>query len=304
MPCFHPLKGFRSRSLGAGGSYSITFNPLASLDNRAIQLPCGQCIGCRLERSRQWALRCLHESQLWEDNCFLTLTYRDADLPDDYSVSVREMQLFLKRLRKKYPSNKIRFYLCGEYGEKTNRPHYHLLLFNFRFNDQTLHSESNGNKIYISKQLQALWPYGFSTIGEVSFESAAYVARYIMKKITGDPAVNHYSRVHPVTGELVSVKPEFTNQSRKPGIGSGWFEKYKSDCFPSDFIIARGQKMRPPRFYDQRLSEEEIKLIKRQRINNAKRFKSNNTPDRLAVREYITKRKLKLLPRNLTEDDQ
>ena len=144
----------------------------------------------------------------------------------------------------------MKFYHCGEYGEKNRRPHYHACLFGIDFEDKTLFKQKRGNDLYISDHLQELWPFGFSTIGEVTFESAAYCARYIMKKITGDGAEEHYQWIDTETGEVHQLKPEYTTMSRNGGIGKEWMEKFKSDVYPTDEIIIRGRRMKPPRFYD------------------------------------------------------
>lgn len=307
MPCFHPLKAYRSRDKDpVTGRHLVTFNPVKNLiEGNSLKLPCGQCIGCRIDRSRAWAIRCMHESQMHPDNCFINLTFSDEHLPADYSVDVRHLQLFMKRLRKSLP-HKIRFFACGEYGDKNLRPHYHALLFNHSFNDLKLWRENKepSKNLYTSATLQSLWPYGFSTIGQVTFQSAAYVARYVMKKVTGARAENHYKRVHPLTLQAVSVKPEFLVQSRRPGLGATWLEKYKADVYPSDFIVYDGRKINMPRFYDLRLKEEEINKLKRDRKKQSLKHLANNTPERLAVREEVQKARLNLLQRNLKDDDQ
>lgn len=305
MACFHPRTGYRSREVGPSGKRRIVFDAKLGFADLPVTIPCGQCIGCRLERSRQWAIRCSHEASLWQDNCFITLTFSNEHLPENLSLDVRDYQLFMKRLRKKYGQN-IRFYHCGEYGEKYKRPHYHACLFNFDFPDKRLFKELNGNKLYTSNSLQELWPFGYSTIGDVTFQSAAYVARYIMKKITGEEAALHYERVHPETGEIFQVKPEYTTMSRRPGIGSGWFERYRTDVYPDDFVVINGVKMRPPKFYDSQyeaLDEMSFKRIKRKRKTTAKKHADNNTPDRLAVRKQVQEARLRLLPRNLDGED-
>lgn len=271
MACYHPLKVWYSKEINPSGKRSIAFDPSKAYDpSDPFNIPCGQCVGCRLERSRQWAVRCLHESSLYDDNCFITLTFSPEHLAkrnDPESLDVEEYQKFMKRLRKRFiPKNpydkgtpeyeehhekyQIRFFHCGEYGEHNNRPHYHAILFNFDFPDKELFSVQNGHRIYISKSLSELWPYGFSTIGSVTFESAAYVARYIMKKATGDLADLKYSRHDPETGELSYIKPEYTTMSRRPGIGKKWFDQFKSDVYPKDFITVNGKKVRPPKYYD------------------------------------------------------
>lgn len=240
----------------------------------------------------------MHEAQLHDENMFLTLTYNNEHLP--LSISRREMQLFIKRLRKSLGSKKIRYVYCGEYGEKNQRPHYHLLIFGHSFDDQVPHQKLKSGYIYTSKKLDALWGKGFASIGSVTFESAAYVARYCLKKITGKEADKAYERVDPSTGEIVQITPEFFQASLKPGIGVPWLEKYKSDVYPHDEVIVRGHKTRPPRAYDNRLPEEEVSPIKSARLKRARKHKDNNTPERLRDRELLqTLRVNEKLPRSL-----
>ena len=175
MPCFHPLKAFRDSS----GVKVLPGD--ASIFN--LQLPCGQCVGCRLEYSRQWAMRCLDESKMHKENSFITLTYDQKHLPVDNSLDKRAFQLFMKRLRKRL-DKRVRFYHAGEYGEKNGRPHYHAILFNFDFPDKKLHTIRNGYPVWISKSLDEIWGLGICEIGTVTYESAAYVARYIVDKLS------------------------------------------------------------------------------------------------------------------------
>jgi len=266
-----------------------------------LQVPCGQCIGCRLERSRQWAVRCIHEAQLHKHNCFITLTYRDADLPSPPTLRVDHFQKFMKRLRKRFGSG-IRFFHCGEYGEIYGRPHYHACLFGFDFPDKVLWKEHNGNRLYVSDALHELWPYGYCYIGAVTFESAAYVARYIMKKVNGDASEEHYRRVDPLTGEIFNAKPEYITMSRRPGIAARWFENYRSDVYPDDFVVVRGRPCRPPRFYDNRLKQVDPALFEEvlyERYKNAENYIDNNTPERLQIREAVQEARLKRLVRPL-----
>lgn len=231
----------------------------------------------------------MHESQLYEENCFLTLTYADENLPSNGSISRREMQLFIKRLRKKIRPRKIRYVYCGEYGDKTKRPHYHALIFNYDFSrDRKPHSRNrDGQYLYTSAELESVWTHGHALIGSLTFESAAYVARYCLKKVTGKAAAEAYERLDPSTGEIFNIEPEFFGMSLKPGIGYGWLEKYKTDVYPHDEVIVRGHKTRPPRYYDELLSEMEVSPIKKARLKNARKYKSNNTPARLKVREML-----------------
>ena len=119
MPCYHPIPGYRAKSTNPSGKRSIVFNLSEGFKNFAVSVPCGRCIGCRLERARQWSIRCIHEASLYEANCFVTLTYDDDNLPLDGSLRPRDMVLFLKRLRKRFGPG-IRFFQCGEYGDKSS----------------------------------------------------------------------------------------------------------------------------------------------------------------------------------------
>jgi len=303
VPCYHPITGYRARAISPNGKRGIVFNPRYGFEDLPVSVPCGQCVGCRLERSRQWAIRCYHEASLHEENCFITLTYDDHHLPLSRSLDVRDFQRFIKRLRKKF-GPKIRYYHCGEYGEHTRRPHYHACLFNFDFPDKVLHKIINDNKLYTSEIISELWPLGFCLIGNVTFQSAAYVARYIMKKINGNAAPDHYQYIDPETGEIHKLRPEYTTMSRRPGIGRGWLEKYAGDVFPGDFVVMDGKKMKLPRYYDRLLQEydaDAFQAIRDARVRAAKKHSENNTPARRKVREIVQNAKLKNLPRNLGE---
>lgn len=311
MPCFRPLKGYRAAVPGPSGKHPIVFTPRGAEIDRPVTLPCGQCIGCRLAKSREWALRCVHESKLYEQNCFITLTFNDANLPENGSLDHDHWQKFMKRLksycRRKFGNevaDGIRFYMCGEYGERLGRPHYHACLFNFDFPDKKYKRVNRvGDKIYTSEILDRCWNKadpGMCEIGDVTFESAAYVARYIMKKITGDDAVAYYG----------DKKPEYTNMSRRPGIGKGWFDKWKDDVFPSDFIIHQGERHKVPRFYgdlyelhgsDIPSLASRMTHIKGRRKRGAKKHKEDSTDRRLKDRETVQEARVKRLKRGLQE---
>ena len=308
MPCYHPITAWRSKEVNESGKRSMVFNPRnAEQPDDPLDLPCGQCVGCRLEKSRQWAIRCMHESSMHEQNCFLTLTFDDDALRDRGNVSVtrRDVQLFFKRLRKR-TGVKLRYYYCGEYGDKSNRPHYHAIIFGYDFPDKQLHSVSkNGEfRYYKSEECRLDWPYGNNIIGDVTFESAAYVARYVMKKRTGKDAEEHeqYWRFDSETGEAYTVEPEFVGMSRRPGIGKTWFDKWKSDVYPNDFCVLRGKEVRPPKYYDTLLEREDrfqMDDIKLARMEKALEFAEELTPDRLAAREKVKKIKIEKLVRTL-----
>lgn len=298
MPCYHPLLAYRLDG-------KVTFNK-PFVYAKGFNLPCGQCIGCRLSYSRQWAIRCIHEAQMHDHNCFITLTFSPEALAkrnNPQSLDVGEFQRFMKRLRKKYGKG-VRFFHCGEYGEENKRPHYHALLFGVDFSDRQLFSQRNGVKLYVSDNLSKLWPHGFSTIGDVTFESAAYCARYVMKKVRGEGSPEHYMFTDMTTGEINLVKPEYATMSRKPGIGKTWFDKYKEDVFPNDYCVVRGHEVRPPRYYDTILQQEypeEYEAIKEKRKKDAPEVYENydERMDRLWVSQIVKEEALKLLIRDL-----
>jgi len=298
MACYHPLPAWRPRSDNA--TRSLSFQPLYADAPHIgrIFLSCGQCVGCRLEYSRQWAVRCMHEASLYEDNCFITLTYGKGQLPAGGTLVKADFQKFMKRLReqvyRKFQKSRFRYYYCGEYGENFGRPHYHALIFNFDFDDkyEWRHS-SSGHALYRSPFLESVWTAGHSEIGSVTFDSAAYVARYVMKKRTGDAAADWYKREYVDKFGIiheVNLLPEFTDMSRSPGIGKPWLDKFHSDVYNGDFVLVNGAKARPPRYYDNAfeiLYPDEMELIKQKRVLDFKRRRANNTVDRLRVREAV-----------------
>jgi len=244
----------------------------------------------------------MHEKQMHDDNIFITLTYNDQNLPTDNSLAHRDFQLFMKRLRKN-TKKKIRFYMAGEYGENFERPHYHAILFGIDFPDKTFEATTPaGQKLYNSETLTKIWGMGHTSIGEVTFESCAYVARYIMKKITGDPAKKHYETVDWATGEIKQRTPEYNAMSRRKGIGQPWFDKYFSDVYPHDYVVINGHKTKPPKYYDQLLAKKypfEIEQIKFLREQGALERSADNTDSRLRQREICTQSRLNQLKRNL-----
>lgn len=303
MPCFSPLAAYRSPEVNpATGKRQLVFSSKGALiEGSAIKLPCGQCAGCRSDRARANAIRCAHEAKLSGESCFVTLTYDDASVPADYSIKLRDWQLFMKRLRFKAGGVRIRYFACGEYGENTLRPHYHALLFGWDFPDKKLYTERRGNRVYKSDMLEELWPFGFHELGAVTMKSAGYCARYVMKKMTGELVADHYYRRSPIDGQMHHVAPEFATMSLKPGLGSAWFDRYASDAFPSDFIVVDGRKMRPPQYYLRKLAESQQEPIKRARKRHAAKpaVRAKSTPERLKAREAVHAERMSRLVRSL-----
>lgn len=305
MPCFSPLQAWRT-SKG-----EIVFWRRQDAISE-FKLPCGGCEGCLLERSRQWAVRCMHEAQLWEKNCFITLTYEDP--PPWNSLVHSDFQKFMKRLRKRFKGDKelvddrtgksshpIRFYMAGEYGSARGRPHYHACIFNFAFEDlKFLRRTNSGSDLYRSAQLESLWPYGYSSVGDVTFESAAYVARYVMKKQNQD--IDVHAPVDLETGEVIERLPEYNRMSLKPGIGANFVDKFKSDVFPNDYVVVNGHKAKPPRYYFKRLEQQDPDLYEQVEYSRAMKGLQSceeNTVERLGARQKVLQAKLKQLQRNL-----
>lgn len=296
MACLHPIEAWRDR----GGA--VTFKAGQGV-GFSFAVACGSCQGCRVDRSRSWAARCMHEASQHRDNSFITLTYDQAHVPEGHTLVKEHFQLFMKRLRKDLGDTLIRYYHCGEYGPARGRPHYHALIFGWSFPDKVLWQEARSNKVYRSAQLERLWGKGFCTIGEVTYQSAAYVARYCMKKYSGASAKRIYQITDSETGEVFDRIAEYHTMSLRPGIGADWFYRYQDDVFPDDFVVMQGKKLSTPRFYDKLYErwngEEALAATKLKRIKKARADAGNRTPERLAVREKVLAAKLKLLKREL-----
>ena len=301
MPCFSPLKGYRPVNKGPDGTLKLTFKRSEGYSDREVLVACGQCVGCRLERSRQWAVRCMHEAQMYERNCFLTLTYDDVHLPQGNDLIYRDFQLFMKRLRKRFGDN-IRFYMCGEYGEQFGRPHFHACIFNFDAPDKVLYRRNrDGDDLFKSDILCDIWSKGFAVVGALTFNSAAYVARYVMKKLSVPNGVHPKYVDLDANGNIFVRKQEFTNMSRRPGIGAPWLRKFQTDVYPSDFVVINGKRMRPPRFYDGQyeiVAPSDMARLKARRVRAGRVHADNNTPERLKAREIVQMSQLSRLKRN------
>lgn len=296
MPCYGPLTAYRPKA--GANSRRLVFDKRHSESGIPIQVPCGQCIGCKLERSRQWAVRCMHELRAHPGagSSFLTVTYDNEHLPATGSLVLDDYQQFLKRLRD-YTGPGLRFFGCGEYGEKFGRPHYHIILFNYRPSDCKLHSRGAEHNLYTSQFLDDKWGSGNVIIGDVSFDSCAYVARYCLKKITGPDSASHYA------GRL----PEFVTMSRRPGIGKSYFDKYKTEIYDHDGVIINGHNVRPPRYYDnmyEQMVDQNIRRglaksrldrikVKRRKMALTEAARADATSRRMRTRELVALARLK-----------
>lgn len=332
MPCYKPLRAWHREP-------RIGFKPFRGA--RKISLPCQRCIGCKLDHSKDWATRCAHEATLHRYNSFLTLTVDDDHLKDRYwtglrndqgakvyggNLDHREIQLFLKKLRDHISrgSNKIawqersskpgrpalngniKYYMCGEYGEKYRRPHYHVCLFGADFRDKKYFTQTPaGSQSYVSQTLNEIWGNGKAYIGELNWQSAAYAARYCLKKITGDPAPNHYTVVCADTGEIIRLQPEYAKMSRgnrlkkDNAIGKEWLDKYMPDVYPHGYVILRsGKKTTTPKYYDKQFKKEnenEYKLMKEKRAKAMDMQFDEQSSRRLETKRIIAERAIKAL---------
>ena len=305
MPCFHPNTAWylpQTRTI----SWEDRFGKEIPGVRNSIQLSCGQCTGCRTEYARQWAMRLVLEQKYWQgkkkSSIFITLTYDNDNLPEHNTLIKKDFQDFMKRLRWKKHSTKenpVRFFHCGEYGDKFSRPHYHAILFNTNFSDR---KQLQGHKgLTTSETLSKLWGKGHSSIGDVTFQSAAYVAGYVQKKINGKQKDSHYAIIDPDTGEYHGQRQqEYSTMSRNPGIAGNWLAQYKDDVYPSDNIHINGKEMQPPKSFD-RLYEidhkDEMLTIKDKRMEEAEKYAHLRTPEALRQAEKTHKARMSLYKR-------
>ena len=342
--CTSPLKGFINGTTENGKKNLIvtpySVDHIEILDNKKIyvdspaisskfaltefvEIPCGQCIECRLQRSRRWADRCMLELGYHESSYFLTLTYDNEHIPKnpliDYETGEiyaenatlvkKDLQDFMKRLRRAYEykgyENKLRFFACGEYGSQTLRPHFHIIVFGLKLDDLTLYKRNfNGDNLYNSAFISKLWKNGFSVVGDVTWESCAYVARYIMKKHLGKDSEFY---------DIYNIEPEFTLMSRKPGIARQYYDEHKDELFYQDFVSIPtkdgGKQIFPPPYYEKLFEEDfpENEVIERKEKRKQAKINSinlqlektdKNYVDYLKTKEYNLDSKIKTLVRS------
>jgi len=296
MPCYKPLKGFKDYQSGG-----LTFDKRKG--SQALEVACGQCLGCRVDYRLMWAIRIVHEASMWVDrggNSWVTLTYRSPEectdqqyrdglyVPQDYSLAPSHVSKFIRALRKRNQHKKIRYFYCGEYGE-LGRPHYHVCLFNHQFRDQRLWQDNEGLYTYTSESLDEVWPWGFATVSELNLHTASYTAGYCFKKITGKMAEDHYLRCDEY-GEAYWLYPEFvrmsTGRGKPSGIGAEFYKKFTSDIFPRDTcpVPGKGTYQLVPRYYQNILASDDpdmLAAIKETRQEFIKAHAADFTPERL-----------------------
>lgn len=344
--CKHPLKAFkigvnpktgkdklRVTSYGvdhvelrADGKYYNVFSSEVSAFSKAFtdwqEIPCGQCIGCRLQYSRDWANRCCLEMQNHQHTYFVTLTYDNDHLPTEYithpdtgevnfpvhSLIKKDLQDFMKELRYYYDKNKIRYYGCGEYGDESARPHYHIIIFGLDLDDLKLYkrvtSKAGTYNYYNSETIDKAWKHkGYCVVSEATWESIAYTARYVTKKLKGT-AASFYDDFHLV--------PEFVLMSRKPGIGRDYYERFKDSMFDCDELFfstpTGGRSSGIPRYFKKLLEQENeqyyniVKEHNKEQAEISKKIKMTKTSlnylDYLETEEINLKKSIRSLKRN------
>jgi hypothetical protein len=293
LKCTSPLAAYRL----ANGD--VSFVERGDVVQR-LDLPWGKCTSCRITRSEEWAIRVMHEAKVYDHTCFLTLTYADEHLPNPPSLHHEHFQKFMRRLRKRF--GKVRFFMCGEYGTDTFRPHFHAAIFGVDFlADRKVYKGRGERTIYESSTLNELWGHGHCTIGRLTHQSAAYIARYIMQKrfisnFSPPEIRDHYKRVDLNTGEITELAPEYIRMSLKPGIGGTYFERYGGDIYPHDAVIVDGRPRKPPRYYDKLRARQDFDLIERVKMvrqERAREHAEDNSDAMLAMQDEWLKHALK-----------
>jgi len=301
MPCTRPLQAY-SELCPITGLKSISLKQKPGRESN-LQLPCGKCPDCKLRKAKEWALRCWHESQMHEENCFVTLTYAPEHLPAYECLRHKDFQLFMKRFRKG-TGLKIKYFMAGEYGDQTHRPHYHVLLFGYYPPDAVYHRTQDGHRYYKSALLDKYWQKGFTDTTNLSYNNAGYVARYTLKKqLAKEDLQDRYtyldcfgqSKVRPF--EYVRMS---TGREKWDGIGAAWFRQNAAHVALNDYVLdPNGYKNPVPRYYQQIIKDDSPTWYEKMLNARVEKAKANpdNTPERLAARAICTKAKIKQLPR-------
>lgn len=273
MPCAKPLTAYRPANGGP-----LLFKAPRGHYAEQIELPCGQCILCRLEHARQWAVRITHEATLHNENAFITLTYKDENLPEHAQLHYPHLQKFWKKLRKEI--GPLRYFAVGEYGDESQRPHYHACLFGHAFIKGRTIVRQQPSLLWTHPLLEEIWGHGGVRIGALNFETAQYTASYVTKKIVGK---RQYVRMDEETGELIPVIQPRAFMSLRPAIGKSWLELWGKNVYDHDQVIINGRPQKPPKYYDTWLkstNESALAQTKEKRKKEAKK----STPEENAAK--------------------
>lgn len=305
--CFRPKQCWVAPELTPAGNKKLVFklpymaewSPTEKARYTEMAVPCGQCLSCRVTKAAMWSFRVMSEARDHRDNCWITLTYDQEHLPLHGSLNRGDPTNFFKRLRHHLGDVKVRYFGCGEYGDKRERPHYHICLFGYYPDDLVAYDRTRrGEPLYRSPFLEKVWGNGLVQVSDLTAYNAAYTARYSLKKVVGkfadrvDPGtgLKPYERIDTFTGEIVEVAPEFMMCSTNPGIGKSFFDKFFSDVFPRGTVVHKGREVPAPEYFWQLLRKENPELYDALKVERTKLAKAaadhpDNSERRLAERE-------------------
>jgi len=314
MPCTNPKTAYEiiGETTKRGKKVIVWYRP-DEKPYQELKIACRNCTKCRSKRSQEWAIRCYHESQLHDENSFITLTYDDEYLPYGRTLVKSHPQKFVRALRQKLNRDenrpeKIRYLMAAEYGTEKNRPHYHFIIFGYVPADRKFEYSNGDNRYYSSRLIEKLWGMGHVQVCDTSPATMKYVAGYVEKKrdhqkaqdVNPNTGLKYYERLISETGEIIDLEPEYGTMSLKPGIGADWFQKFKSDVYPDDFIVSKGGIINAvPGYYDtllERSDPEQYEQIREARKAKAiaKTTLYDTTDGRLRSIDAVAKAKQKI----------
>lgn len=290
--CTSPLQGWRSRERNESGKRSIVFQAREGFTDRPVDVPCGRCPECKLKKKRDWALRCHHEASLHNENSWFALTYDDQHLPPNGSLRKSDLVSFLKDLRAheqywsqqhKRTERRFKFFACGEYGGDFDRPHYHCLLFGYDFADKRKEAKRGEHYTFDSDTLREIWGKGLTEIGELTFDSISYTAKYAAKRNRIDEESLRHN---------LGIEPEFLHMSRGGrtgrGIGYNWWQQYGRELRDHDTCILNGHEVGVPTYYDRLNEVQEPATFQKLKAHRKARIDPNEErSSRLLARQTV-----------------
>lgn len=271
MPCYHPVPAWTDRRIGPNRKFGVTFRKSEAWTDRPISLPCGKCIGCRIKRANEWGTRCMNELRDYRGRAsFITLTYTPENLPPGGTLRLTDLQKFLKRVRK--AGHQIRYFAAGEYGERTQRPHYHLVVFGYMPHDRVHIPGNRTIPLYRSRELTELWGLGDAKLSPVTRENATYVAKYTLSKYdeTGNKR------------DFAGRQAPFLTMSTHPGIGSNYAREHARALVRLDGIRLRGGQLAAlPRYYEKVIARHDPESISGLKTRRKEKADTNDTLETL-----------------------